>query len=204
MAQQVVIIDQCDPCDHLGLPNVPASVKHVIKIDKEPTKEYDFCARCEIAFGPLLEILREHGQETEAAPLMPKQRKSPVRKKPSRELEQASSTTDEAEQPPAEEAAPKTQTEEQITGKRIYIICPLPHNSTRGDKKRLTYANRSGHADQCHAGARIWDIAWEDPDGALSFPCTSHTECIKVGLAFPTETGRTMHTRACPLPRIDT
>lgn len=191
MAQKVVFLDTCDPCDHLGLPDRQADgPTHTLSLDGGPLKEFQFCARCEIAFAPLLAVLREHGQEVE-----------PKVEAPPGAVEKPKAVSRPKKKKPKELEAPSKQKAEEP---EVFIICPLDHPSAGGGPLKMKYANRNGHTGQVHPELQQWDIVWGDPDNALVARCTSHAECMKTGLAFTTTHGLGIHKRNCPLPRIDT
>lgn len=191
MAKDTYVLSLCDPCDDHKLPGMRAATSHTLSIDGGPMVELDFCVRDEASFQEVIRLYKEYGRPVPVAPVpqstQPKKKAKAV-KKP-KELEQAP-----AEKPPAEKPAAK---------EKQYVRCPLPHSSTGGAPKVVAYTDRGTHADMVHDHAKMWDIAWEDPDGVLDYPCDVHTECMKTGLSFATSRGRAQHRYSCPLPHAD-
>jgi hypothetical protein len=200
MGRRVVVTDLCDPCEHLELPETFAYREHVIAFDGQPAKKYLFCERCLKAYGEFLEMLQACGQPIEPVSFPPEQKrkksppKVPAKKQP-KELESPKAEGPETA-PAAEEPAKKEKPKQ-------YIVCPLPHPQSKGGPRRIDYSGRSGHADQCHNGARTWEITWEDPDGILTHSCTAHAECVKTGQGYTSETGLMLHIRNSALVRMD-
>jgi len=181
MAQHIALT--CDWCDLLGLSDEPAVSSRVFALDGAPRK-IDLCARCDVDLDRL-RPLYERGRE------IPDDRPKGA----------ASGRRGAAPGGASEVAPPEGRAVAQAP--RPTVLCPLPHRSTGGEPMRVTYAHRGNHADMVH-GAHIWDIAWGDPDGILTHPCTTHRACLENDLAFTSAKGLTAHINASPLPRVDT
>jgi hypothetical protein len=177
MAQTINVV--CDWCDILGMPDVPAVRTRLIALDGPP-RRVDVCRRCDVGLESFVELY-SRGQDLPSEPVKPV--KKPV------------------SGPKASELDTPVEAETAAVRKDLFVICPLSHGQG-GEAKRVRYEHRGNHADLVHQ-AKIWDIAWADPDGILTEPCGAHKECLAGGLKFTTARGRSAHVNSCPLPRID-
>jgi hypothetical protein len=148
---------------------------------------------------PLLDIYERCGVDQS---LKPKRRST---KQP--EEVEPSTWTDATEQAPLElpSAEPKKKTAKELppaskTEDQIMVTCLLQHSN--GKAATVQYRSRNSHAKEAHNGAKTWDIEWGDPAGALRHACEMHAQCMKVKLAFPSETSLSRHIRMCPLERL--
>lgn len=187
MAIKLVTQAICDGCLHFDIPNVPAVVEYRLSINDGPRRKVQLCQRCDVVWEPLIEVVAKWGQDDPAPTEEPKRS---TKKKPK---------AVKAAEPKELEAVPTPAPEKP----KQYLMCPLPHPSEGGGPKRVTYNDRQSHAEMLHHGAKIWDIAWEDPDHIITAHCDGHAECMKTGLGFTTKVGVAQHKRGCPLPRID-
>jgi hypothetical protein len=207
MTRDVRWVVCCDPCELDGDEDVQAVAAHTISIDGGPVREFDLCPRDERLFQAIMRIYKEGARdvlpppEPEPAPVKKARTKKAAKPK---ELPAAPVATAD-ELPVFEEEQPSERS-------RLRVWCPLPHRSEGGKGKSIGYADRNSHADMSHDHAKIWDIAWEDPEGI--FPkdeitglprhaCRAHKECMEVNLAFTTAIGLVHHIRGCSLPRVD-
>jgi hypothetical protein len=207
MARKEILESVCDPCGLDELGDTPAHAFLVMSINGGPHKHFDLCGRDEKFFmDHVVRLYNESGVE-----LPGQQTKAPAKKEPVKELEQAP-VQDETLPAPKKKAAPaktKKKTEEEPAPEakenkeKLYVWCAEPHKSKKGTGKRVAYGGRTGHAGMCHEGAKVWEVKWEDPDGIITAPCTSHEQCMSVGLGFTSTHGLASHITGCPLPRID-
>lgn len=179
MVRRLITQDLCDGCLFLQLPPAEAVTEHIAVIDGGPLRRVMFCAHCAKAPLPFITIYTEYGQDVEISPSPPqragrstKKSKAVKASKP-KELENTHSTDSEP------------------TAKK-QIVCPLPHASAQGGPLRVTYAGRVTHAGT-HDGAKVWDIAWQDPDGILTAFCTEHEMCVKNNVGFTSQRGVNQH-----------
>ncbi|MFJ1700336.1 hypothetical protein ACIOHC_35695 [Streptomyces sp. NPDC088252] len=171
----MTIVHWCDMCEKLELPKIAAVAVRHLAIDGGPRKRYDFCAPHDVQLRPWIALYEEAGVEMERR---------------GKQLEAVSALA--IEQGP-------TQVEEE---EKVWVTCPLDHQSGKTNPRPVAYKSRSSHAKAAHEIA-VWEIKWGDPDGVLTFPCTSHKECKETGLAFTNVAGWHQHNRLCPLDRID-
>lgn len=205
MARRMLVLDECDECEYIGIPEVPASASVVLAINGGPARRILLCARCEHDFAPLAELYRERGVDVEEVVERRQLGEKWHAKKPEpKELEQApAQTASPIERVESAHAKKKPKDKEKEHKEQVRIICPEPHQTESGGPKSIGYVYRTSHVDQCHKGMRIWDITWVYPKGLEVFPCTSHAECIKTGLSYTTPKGVSHHVKAAPLSRID-
>lgn len=175
MARTLVPVDTCDLCKRQGLPDAEAGRSVILAIDGPP-KRFELCPPHIIQLEPFAALYADEDYGVDES-LKPKKRQ-PM------------------------EAAPEPKQLESVKEPEedgtIYIQCPLPHKTKKGD--RINYAWRSSHATEVH-GLKVWDIKWQDPTGALTYFCDVHEECGENKLAFPSKQSLSAHIRACPLPQ---
>lgn len=176
MARDVKWVQVCDPCNRLDIPNAEAVTTHLVSVDGGPLKEVDVCARDEEIFQQFLRDFIDGarevpGPETEPAPAVKKRKPKALKAAEPKQLEK----------PPAEDPPEK---------KKQFLVCPLPHSSTKGGPLTVDYNNRGTHAQMVH-GVHVWEVPWQDPDGILKVTCTEHDFCN--GLGFTAKQGLSQH-----------
>jgi hypothetical protein len=211
MAEKVTHSRTCDDCEDDGLPDVEAPRQYAISINGAPFKLLDFCIPSDRAvMSRLVKLYEERGVELppKPAPEEKPARKSVTSQRKPKELTAPAQSKEPAAKKPSREKKTDERIRQHITKDddkraRGAVWCPKEHPQKNGAGSYVVYANRPSHAEQCHKGAKVWDIKWEDPDGILTVPCTSHAECLNTGLLFKNKAGLTTHINTCALPRID-
>lgn len=188
-----ILIDTCDWCEEIGLEGVPAERSIELAIDGPP-KRFELCTIHLHQLKPLWEFYRNRGVDESFKP----KRRATNRRHRDAGLEE--SAQPELPSAATEEPAPITATKKDKGEERIRVTCSLPHEN--GQHATVQYRSRNSHAKEAHSGAKVWDIEWGDPSGSLTHPCTTHAQCMKVNLAFPSETSLSRHIRMCPLERL--
>lgn len=170
MATYQVIGASCDFCKKLGLTEVRANHHHKLSIDGGPEKRMDLCDRCELDFGVLVAVYHDEAQEP---PSQQQQERLAAKSK--------RATKVPAPEPEAPDPAEKAR-----------VICPLAAEHHEGTASLILYHSRGMHANKIH-NCPPNQIAWEDPDGFLKFPCDEHEDCRKTGYSFPSKTAVVRH-----------
>lgn len=194
MASRVSIAATCDACALSGQPPADSAESHTISIDGGPLKNIDLCAADARNFGFFLAVYRQEGQEPPSA-----ETEQRLTTKAKKKAHKAVVSQERLELVVAPE--PAAEPEKAQTSK-LTIVCPHNHPASGGGSKLVNYVNRSAHAKMVH-DREAYEIVWGDPDRILKVPCTSHKECLAVGLRFTSQVGLRTHTRASPLELID-
>ncbi|MFI0265705.1 hypothetical protein [Streptomyces luteogriseus] len=189
------LVDFCDNCEEIGLDGIPAERSITIAIDGPP-KRFELCTIHLHQLKPLWELYNNRGVDES---FKPKRRGSNRQNTDEAEL---SVKLAQQELPSAEpaEPAPAPTSKKGKGEERIRVTCSLPHDN--GQDATVQYRSRASHAKEAHNGSKTWDIEWGDPSGSLTHPCTTHAQCMKVNLAFPSETSLSRHIRMCPLEKL--
>lgn len=186
MAQYIGVL--CDWCAHLGIEDVPAAVQRILAVDGPP-RRVDLCHRCDLALAPFL-ALYAVGQDL---PDDDSSRTARRRQRRSTEQEQRTPQRQKQKQEEQEEKSAVLHRGGRVRDdSKASLVCPLDHPHSGGGPSRVSYSGRSGHADMVH-GLHFTQIAWQDPDRILAFPCTVHTACRTNGVSFTRKTGLTNH-----------
>jgi len=179
MVRRFITQELCDDCIHHDIHDVPAIVEYVLVVNGDKLRKVQLCARCDLIWQPIIAVYQQQGQEVD----IPSERSAPKAAKKRKSQAVTAAKPKELAPAPEEPAA------EGDTTQHLHIVCPIPHPSEGGGKRRIRYSDRSSHVDQCHEGIRIHDIKWEDPDGILKAFCERHP----TPLGFTSERGVKQH-----------
>jgi hypothetical protein len=194
------LIDTCDPCEKLlEIEGMPADRSITIAINDGPAKRIEVCTQHLHMLKPILDMYDQCGLDESFKP-----KRRGTNKKQEDPEPAASLDTEEPPQPRQLEmaSAPEPEQDPSKHKKDVWVVCPLSHPTENNGPKRVRYSIRNTHADKVHGGLRLWDIAWDDPDGVLKVKCEVHKECLKTGLGFTTGHGLTQHIKASSLERV--
>lgn len=204
MATKIVHGHTCDDCERAHIYDVVAEQHHVISIDGGPYKRFDFCSPSErLVMGHILQLYQEGGEDLEQAQQASHSDGLQAAPEERQITEEALPVPAARKRPPKKnaKALPSKAANPAAEGAPMQVWCTRPHGQA-GAGKFVSYKSRVSHAET-HDGANIWDIIWKDVHGILKTPCTTHQECLDVGLTFLNQQGVYTHISKCPLPRID-
>ncbi|MFE9834101.1 hypothetical protein ACFYP4_02960 [Streptomyces sp. NPDC005551] len=185
------LIDTCDPCGQLGVAGMPAERSIMLAIDGPP-KRFELCTVHLHQLAPWAQLYQECGVDES---LKPKKR-GPSRQ----EVTDREDDTQAQLELTAAEPAPAKKPAADKAEDHIMVSCNLDH--ANGQPAVVQYRSRNSHAKEAHDGAKVWEIEWSDLSGTLTHACTTHAECAKVKLAFPSATSLSRHIRMCPLEKL--